>query len=296
MRHLIARYDAYNSVYFWTPLNEYEYYPTGVFRQKPLADRWAMRISRWIKGVGQHGHIVSAHNGPVEPPFARRFASDPEAVDAIMFQEWGARDAEGGWLASGIEEQIGRSFAGWWGSAVFAEWGYERNPALPLSLPDHEHCDPEHTRRGAWRGAFCGMGLVHGFENSWGPFAHLAEDQPGIRYLLHLRRFFTELAPFYRLRPSPELVVPRHNPAGMRPLALASAERDVVAAYLPVGGSLDLVLTDSRLHRAQWFDPRTGGLEPARCEGDSGTLKFAAPAGGGSHPHDWVLLLKPQPR
>ena len=29
LRYLIARYDAYNCVWFWTPLNEYEYYPNG---------------------------------------------------------------------------------------------------------------------------------------------------------------------------------------------------------------------------------------------------------------------------
>ena len=207
MRYLIARYDAYNSLYFWTPLNEYEYYPNGDWHYKPVADRWAMRIARWIKDTAQHGHIVSMHNGPREPAFAQRFAADPDAVDAIMFQEWGARDREHGWLATGIEDQIGRSLSGWQGSAVFAEYGYERNPDFPLLIPGHEFCDQEHTRRGAWRGVFCALGVIHGFENSWGPFLRLEEDQPGLAYLLHLRRFLTELVPFHEMQPSDDLVV-----------------------------------------------------------------------------------------
>ena len=104
LRYLIARYDAYNCLYFWTPMNEYEYYPNGDWHHKPVSDRWAMRISRWIKRAAQHGHIVSIHNGPRLPAFAQRFAADPEAIDAVMFQEWGSNDRERGWLAAGIEE------------------------------------------------------------------------------------------------------------------------------------------------------------------------------------------------
>ena len=41
MRYIIARYDAYNAVWFWTPLNEYEYYPNGDWHWTQNADRWA---------------------------------------------------------------------------------------------------------------------------------------------------------------------------------------------------------------------------------------------------------------
>lgn len=290
MRYLIARYDAYNCVYFWTPLNEYEYYPNGDWHYKPVADRWAMRIARWIKGVAQHGHIMSVHNGPREPAFAERFAADPEAVDAVMYQEWGTRDEENGWLAAGIEEQIGRAFAGWWGSAVFAEWGYERNPSFPLLVPSHEFCCPEHTRRGGWRGAFTAKGVIHGWENTWGPFLLLEEDQPGMTYMLHLRRFFTQVVPFHRLQPAQELIAHGEQGFGRKPSVLASAERDLVAAYLPVGGviAFDLPLKG---YAAQWFDPRTGELVLA-APSATGSLSFVAPQGGGDHPWDWVLVLK----
>ena len=73
-------------------------------------------------------------------------------------------------------------------------------PGFDLNVPSHEFCDADHTRRGAWRGAFRAMGIIHGFENSWGPWALLDQDQPGLDYLLLVRRFFTEIVPFAALQ------------------------------------------------------------------------------------------------
>jgi hypothetical protein len=228
------------------------------------------------------------HNGPRLPPFAERFRADPEAVDAIFYQDWGARDAAHGWLAPGIEEMIGQALAGWRGSAVFAEWGYERNPAFELKLPSHEFCDADHNRRGGWRGAFCGLGIITGFENSWGPWMELGEDLPGLHQLLHLRRFLTELAPFHRLRPAPDLLRQGDVPHGHRPSALASPARELVAVYLPVGGKVELDLP-AGARNARWFDPRSGELREAAT---SGSGVFEAPGGGSpERPHDWALLF-----
>jgi len=289
MTYLIARYDAFTCVASWTPLNEYEYYPDGLFRHTPVADRWALRISRWIKRVAQHGHLVTAHNGPRLPPFAERFATDPGAVDAIMFQDWGTRDEHDGWLAAGIEDQIGKSLAGWTGSAVLAEWGYEVNPDLPLLIPAHKYCDADHTRRGAWRGTFCGLGIVHGFDNSWGMHAILDRDLPGLVDLLHLRHFFTELVPFADLRPAPDLIDGGDFPFGSRPLALATPDRETVAVYLPTGGEVCLRPPAPSPRKGRWFDPRHGTFaQPA--EPDDGT--YAAPhRGEQQRPWDWVLVL-----
>ncbi len=288
MRYLIARYDAFSCVYFWTPMNEYEYYPDGDWRYNPVADRWAIRISRWLKATAPHGHIVAMHNGPRQPAFAQRFAQDPTAVDAILFQEWGTRDAQRGWLAAGIEEQIVASLADWAGSALLAEWGYERNESFPLLIPSHAYCDAEHTRRGAWRGAMSALGIIHGFENSWGPFLLLEEDQEGLTYLLHLRRFFHEVAPFAQLRPAPELIDEAEAyPEGAHPLALASPERDLVAVYLPVGGRVTLAMALEG-YEAQWFDPVSGELRPARAAGHSLTAPERIHA---NNPQDWALTL-----
>ncbi len=288
LRFLIARYDAFNCVYFWTPLNEYEYYPNGDWNYTKTADRWALHISRWIKSVACHGHIVAMHNGPRLPPFAERFKADPEAVDAIMFQEWGTRDKELGWLAAGIEESIERAFEGWGGSAVFAEWGYERNPELKAKLPSHDYCDRGHTRRGAWRGAFCGYGIIHGFENSWGPWMVLDSDQEGMADLLQLRRFFTEIAPFAELKPAEDLLSGADYPAGHKPSCLATSDRRIVAVYLPTGGEVALDV-DPGGYSTSWFDPRTGELSPAEPSGRGFAIDRSDDP---NRPDDWVLLLE----
>jgi hypothetical protein len=295
LRYLLARYDAYNSVYFWTPMNEYEFYPNGDWHYKPVADRWAMRIARWIKRVGQHGHIVSIHNGPRLPPFAQRFAADPEAIDAVMYQEWGTRDREQGWLAAGIEEMIERSLGGWWGSAVFAEYAYERNPNLPLIFPGHEFTGPEHMRRAPWRGAFQALGVIHGFENSWGPFANLEEDQPSLPYLQHLHRFFTEIVGFHRLRPAPDLLASGPTELGHQPSVLAAADRSQVAVYLPTGGELVLNLAGDG-YTSQWFNPRTGEQSATTPAASGESTRFTAPSGADDpvQPWDWVLVLHAQ--
>jgi hypothetical protein len=293
MRYLIARYDAFSSVYIWTLLNEYEYYPNGDWHYKPVSDRWAIRMGRWVKSIAQHGHVIAIHNGPREPAFAQRLALDPEAVDAVMYQDWGTRDEQLGWLAAGIEEQTERSFAGWRGSVIFSEWGYERNPDMPNLAPHHEFCDAEHTRRGAWRGAFCGMGIVHGFENSWGIFPLQPDDQqPGTDYLLQVRRFFTEVVPFHRLRVAPQVIDEAAYAFGHRPRALASDTHDIVAVYLPTGGQVTLHLK-GKSYKAQWFDPRSGTLTQATPQDSAAAmpLSFAAPEGGGEKPWDWVLVL-----
>lgn len=289
LRYLIARYDAYNCIACWTLLNEYEYYPNGDWHYKSVADRWAMRVGRWVKGAAGHGHIVAVHNGPRLPPFGRRFAADPGAIDLVLFQEWGARDAEHGWLATGIEGVIDAALDGWWGAAIFAEWGYERNPAFDLLLPAHEWCDVEHTRRGAWRGAFRALGLIHGFENSWGPWAVLDRDQPGLADFLLVRRFFTEVVPFARLRPAPDLLPPGDAPPGHAPSALATPERGIVAVYLPTGGAVAPATPPGRAYAARWYDPRSGDLRPATPA--DGTYRAPTGTDPQGHPWDWVLVF-----
>lgn len=285
MRYLIARYDAFNCVWFWTPLNEYEYYPNGDWHWTPTADRWALRIGRWIKETASHGHILTMHNGPTLPPFAKRFRADPEAVDTIMFQEWGTRGRDDGWLAAGIEESIAAAFEGWHGSAVLAEWGYERNPSYKLKLPIHEFCDRNHTRRSAWRGVFSGVGIIAGFENSWGPWMDLDTDLPGVGDLVILNRFLTETVAFDTLRPAPDLVsgsfAPGHEPRGLR-----SADGKLALAYFPAGGSAAIAADG----KAEWLDPRTGETSPASASDGQFTCPDAIDADG--RPHDYVLIVR----
>ena len=133
----------------------------------PDADLWAIRMGRWVKRTAPHGHRRRAQRAAV-PRFADRFGARPGVIDLIMFQDWGTWDAENGWLAIGIEEIMTQALEGWPGAFIFAEWGYERNPDLDMRMPSHTYCDPEHTWRGVAR-PFCATGIIHGWENTWGP-------------------------------------------------------------------------------------------------------------------------------
>jgi hypothetical protein len=178
------------------------------------------------------------------------------------------------------------SFEGWTGARVLAEWGYERNPDFHLSVPWHEHMGVEHTRRGAWRGVFQAAGIIHGFENSWGPWCVLDTDQAGMADLLQVRRFLTEVVDFTILRPAAGLLAAEQHPdPGRRARVLASADREVVAVYLPVGGDLTVppVLTE---HRLRWFDPRTGEL----TEVPPGAT-LVRPPDGGADRDDWIAVF-----
>ena len=286
MRYLIARYDAYNSTYFWTPLNEYEYYPNGDWHWKPTADRWQIRVGHYIKDTGPHGHIIACHNGPRIPSFADRFRADPAIVESVMFQEWGTREKHDAWLAAGIEDVIGTAFAGWTGSRIFAEWGYERNPSFDNKLPHHEFCDRNHTRRSAWRGVAQAMGIINGQENSWGPWMLLAEDLPGTADLVVLKNFLLKTVPFQNLERASDLVAGEFA-FGHRPLALRSKGGEVAVVYYPAGGSAEIAF---KARSARWFDPRTGKDQPAL--GSLGT--YTAPVGvdENKRPLDYVLVLR----
>ncbi len=290
MGYLIARYDAFSSVYVWTLMNEYEYFADGKWDYAPEADKWAMPRARWVKSVAPHGHVVAVHNGPGMPPFAERFAEDPEAIDAIMYQTWGTTKEDDAWLAAGIEDAIRTSLDGWPGSAAFMEYGYERSEDTDCLPGGHRFLTVEHTRRGAWRGACSGLGVANGFDYTWGPQMVVDRDQPGVAQLALVKRFFTEVVRFERLRPTPHLVASSSKTgSGEKPLCLADDDRRQIVTYMPVGGTVRLELPPGRDCVALWFDPRTGHTRAAITSEDGG---FTAPTGTGEHPDDWVLVVE----
>lgn len=290
IRYLIARYDAFSSLYVWTLMNEYELYPNGNWHYTPEADLWAIRVGKFVKNIAPHGHLVAIHNGPEEPPFAQRFKRAPNVIDLIMFQTWGTREKDNAWLAAGIENKISHSLKEWEGASILAEYGYERNPSLELKLPSHEHLDPEHTRRGVWRGAFCGIGVIHGFENTWGPWWIPEEDQEGMKYLLILKKFFMEEVEFHHFRPDNEIIDKsiQYEP-GTKPLCMSASQKDAFLVYLPVGGSVALNLPGVSEFESIWYNPRTGGKQEAQGMVSEDTAKFE-PAS--SNRDDWTLVLR----
>ena len=106
-------------------------------------------------------------------------------------------------------------------------------------------------------------------------------------YLL-VRRFFTGLVPFHRLRPAPDLLPTREYPSGHAPAALATTERDIVAVYLPVGGEIAPAVPSGHGYAARWFDPRSGDLQEATAI--EGTYRCPDGTDAQGHPQDWVLL------
>lgn len=293
VRYVVSRYDAFNCLWVWTGMNEHEHYPDGNCRHKRLTDLFAMRICRMIKSAACHGHVVAIHNGPQMPPFARRFAIDPDAIDAIMFQTWGTFGESDAWLASGIEDDWRGAFEGWRGSMVLSEYGYEAVPTDVL-FPLHGHCDTHHCRRAMWRGVMCGMGVIHGYENTWGPRWIPDRDQASVAEVLVLKRFLDDVVPFHSVKPAHELVEAASGAAwGHKPLALASADRARMVVYLPAGGPVTIQGVGDTVS-ARWFDPRNGALTPAAPERRGGNLYATAPVANDERgrPLDWVLVVQ----
>lgn len=287
MTYLIARYDASPAVWFWTPMNEYEFYPDGDWDWSPISDRWLIRIARWIRATAPHGTAIAAHNGPRVPPFVDRFRRDLTAIDCVMFQDWGSLDAENTWLTAGIEDVTVGALKDWPGAAILAEWGYEANMDLPRGIPGHDPCTREHTRRGAWRGLFMGLGIIHGFENTWGPWCVLDEDQPGVHDVEIAQRFATDAVPWTAMTPAQDLVPVNTVPWGHEPRVLATTDRSTVAIYLPAGGNVTIP-EELATHTATWFDPRTGEQHDATQDGNT----ISAPPATGDIPGDWALILR----
>jgi uncharacterized protein DUF4038/collagenase-like protein with putative collagen-binding domain len=131
-------------------------------------------------------------------------------------------------------------------------------------------------------------------------------DSPGTDEVLHLHAFFEAIA-WERLVPSgipsggPELLTSGKGSRDGRIAAAATAEGDLLVAYVPPDGtgqrafSLDL----SRMRRparARWFDPASGAFSPAEPPLPAGgSAELRTPGANGSGVNDWVLLVESQP-
>ncbi len=289
-RYLIARYDAYGATWFWQLHNEYEYYPNGDWHRDwtGVSERWAIRMAHLVRRFAPHGHPIAIHNGPTQPSFGHRFRADPLAIDTVMYQAWGSTGEHDAWLAAGLDDEIRAALGDWPGSAVLAEWGYEFNPDLPPMMLGHRFLDEQHTRRGAWRGVMSGLGIIHGWENSWGPFQELDDDLPGVEQIQIVQQFFTSAVPFAGLAPVAGLASGQDAP-GMRPLVLANTSRSLIVVYLPVGGTVTVAATPDEVV-GEWFDPRIGTTLTAMPSAPD-TWSAPNPVDPGK-PDDWVLIIR----
>jgi len=145
---------------------------------------------------------------------------------------------------------------------------------------------------GGWRGPFCGLGVIHGWKNSWERWMVLEADQAGMEQFLLMRRFLHEAVPFHKVKPAPQLIATGGWDFGHRPSALADGDLGLAAVYLPAGGAVELNLPKGKRYVARWFGTRTGRLRPASPAHKRRPASFCAPPGGRKHPWDWVLVLR----
>lgn len=288
-RYIVARYGAYRALAMWTLANEYIYYPAGNRKttqwdyEDTRPDRWQARLARLVRATDPHGHPIAVHTmDRVVPTYADRLRRYPE-IDVILFQDWGDRGPYA-WTAHGIDEAITEQIGDARQVGVLAEYGYEAVDGLAI-WEGRRHMTPAHSRRGAWRGCMSGVMVMCGYENTWGPHMRLTPDAPGAEQMIHLRRFFTELADFRTLRTCTGVVSGGRPEAGGAPLCLADEDRKTVVVYLPLGGSAEV--RGVTPVEAIWYDPRTGKVAPAELKNGS----YLAPPSS-SELDDTVLLLR----
>jgi hypothetical protein len=297
----VARYGAFRSVYYWTLLNEYEFYPDGDWNYTPEADPWAERLTRKVKDWDAHSHPVAVHNGPRRPLFKERFGQDTP-IDLFVLQTWGTTDEESAWLAAGIDEEITLQREGLNRALLLGEWGYERTQNIPLSFDGFKWLYSDHNRRGAWRGIFSGVSVITGFQTTWAPF--FIFDQPeGLHQIALAAHFVRYRIPFSSMSPNHELVemieTPLEIPSysyregssnGSKPLCLVSGDETAMAVYLPIGGKVrirtPLGIEDQTWF---WFDPVSGRESLAEVEKQSGAIVASSPPDSSNKPQDWIL-------
>jgi hypothetical protein len=62
LRHLLARYGAFDHIFLWTLANEYETHPDGRYRLDLPGDvTWAKATARFVKANDPYHHLVTVH-------------------------------------------------------------------------------------------------------------------------------------------------------------------------------------------------------------------------------------------
>ena len=235
------------------------------------ADRWALRISRWIKShrPARPHHLDAqwAAHSAVRRAVPRRPGSGgrdhvPGVGDARA-RRWLARRGNRGF------DQVPRSRAG--AAAPSSPNGATSEiPDFDLKVPHHEFCDRSHTRRSVVARHLLRARHYRRLREQLGAVDVLEEDLPGVADMVHVKRFFTKIVPFEELRPVEDAVRGTFAP-GTKPLVLASASRDDRRDLFPdrrKRGSRRSARR--RFGKAEWFDPRSGARKAAKVSVSEG--------------------------
>jgi hypothetical protein len=309
LRHLLARYGAFNNVFLWTIANEYETHPDGRYRLDFPADvEWAKATARFLKANDPHRHLVTVHpvisasrrgespRSPIDPPWRiGEFFGEEPAFDVLSQQT--------GHLGEGTvwDEKL----QCWTGDSptlvaslradrrfnkpvLNTENGYEYLAGQATEKKQVHHTDK--VRRSAWRVVCAGGYFAAGFHGTIGHsdvwnrldapnfYTFTIRDEGAAGQLATLHDFLSKL-PYWRMQPF----------AGMTGDAVAIGEPGkTYVVYLPHGGSVTVRLEAlAGGYTARWFNPRAGTFG-ARFEVKGGeTVELDAP-----DVSDWTLLIE----
>lgn len=289
-RYQVARWAAYPLI--WILAGDGKY--AGDF-----APRWR-RIGRATFGDQPHAP-VAMHCGGVQWP-ADDLRDEPWL--AILGYQSGHGDDEKArnWIVNGPPA---------------TEWNKEpRLFQLNLEPPYENHLGYQsrqpHTPHSVRMAIYWSLlnaptaGVTYGGHGVWGwddgttpPTAHpntgiplpwqQALTMPAGEQMAYLADAFTSLA-WWTLTPRPSLLLNQPGREDVHKHILVSADdpNDLVVAYTPAGGDIDLdaaIISDS--HRATWFNPRTGERQQGEAKIKGNTRTFSTPDG-----EDWLLILQ----
>ena len=185
--------------------------------------------------------------------------------------------------------------------------------------PKNGWFDDTDVRQAVYWSLFAGgFGVTYGCHDVWQMFApgrkpissarlewRKALDLPGAWQMRHVRRLL-ESRPFLERVPDQTLI--EGDPGSGADHVRATRGRNYAFVYVPTGKPAEIRLASSRSRRsaeldgradghaspghvrAEWFDPRTGGLTPIGTFPADGTRRFTPPGTPGRG-NDWVLVL-----
>jgi len=161
------------------------------------------------------------------------------------------------------------------------------------------HMDGDDARKAAYMTVFSGAaGVTYGCHAVWQfaseaafpinrpiGFWHESMDLPGIRYYAVLKELMLSL-PFLDLLPAPDRVREASMDPWRAPRVLATDDGDVIAIYLPQGGTVQVRLDGPAT--VQWVNPRNGSQsQPVPVEEG----RITSP-GGTSEGLDYVAIVR----
>ncbi|MEJ2010464.1 MAG: DUF5060 domain-containing protein [Acidobacteriota bacterium] len=269
-RYGIARLAAFSNV-TWDLGNEFD-----VYHQHP--NEWANMMGSHVKQWDPYNHLTSAH--PTNDIHVYRKSS---WFDMTLQQYWGRPLHH--WMLNERREQAatGRIIP-----QVNEEYGYEDHyPSWSPNYPDGQSADA--NRRAAWEMSMAGGYQTTGetakrgtnvWPNTGGGWINGRGDSSMVmlRGYAHMVDFFTSFD-WWKANPHDELV-------NRRDMCLAEPGK-IYALYLPMGGRVTLKLA-AGTYRAEWFNPRNGGITRLSDVHSNGSWTSPEPPDGGG---DWALLL-----